>query len=142
MSKKVKLKTDDSSLFSRKLNIPIDGEVQISKKGVVLVSDDAADLLLARHNSFYSTDSKEKEKEDEDNDENDGDDEDQNDSEGDSETDEEKEKAIAEKAKDLEKFTLKQLIELAKNSQIPEEQYKSAKNSKKEMIKFLSNEME
>ena len=133
MSKKVKLNTDDESLFSRKLNIPVDGEVQISKKGVVLVSDEAADILTNGDSGFYSTEAKTQEPEQE---------EETAEETAEEETDEEKQKAIEEKAKDLEKFTLKQLIELAKNSEIPEDKFKSAKNSKKEMVKFLSNEME
>lgn len=148
---KMKLKTDKPELFGTKLNIPVDGEISISKSGIVIVSEEAASFLINNHDgSFYNPDEEVEDdqkddasddnKENEDNggqDDNSDDTDDENEDEEEDESDNEDE----DETTDLNTLELDELIQLAKDAGIKEPSYRKFKNDKDGMVKFLSEKL-
>lgn len=165
---KVKLKTDNAALFGTKLNIPVDGEISISKSGIIIVSEEASKFLLSSHDgSFYDPEQENEEddentsnksgkqekgkNDDEDGGEDDTDDDsdqdkDEEDNDEDEEQDDEEEESEDEDEEEdettnLESLELDELIQLAKDAGIKEPSYRKFKNDKDGMVKFLSERL-
>lgn len=60
MDKKIKIKSKSSALFGKKVNLPIDGEVEISTDGTLEVSEKCANLLVEKteHYSYVESETK------------------------------------------------------------------------------------
>lgn len=154
---KVKIKTKNVHVFGKKITLPIDGETKVSKDGTLKVSEDCAKLLSGHKNYIVdiededfdedldNVDSNIDNDDNLDNDDGDGD-EDEGDEDDDSEDEEEDEEEEDEEEEDeeidLNDLELPELIKLAKEAGIKEPSYRSVKNNKKKMVKFLSKRLE
>lgn len=124
---KVKLQTEKRSLFGKKLNIPIDGEVSISKSGMMIVSKEASELLLENYDGTIFNPNEEVEEQE------------VEEQEVESEKDETEDE---DESLDLESLSLKELIGVAKEADIKEPSYRKFKKDKEGMIKFLQKRLE
>ncbi len=149
MSKEI-LKTNNTGLFGKKLNLPYAGETQISENGEIEVETKVAELLITKYDGSFSrlgdievveeeevkepkkpkTEPKTEPKK-----------------EADKKLDvpvvpaaEVKENEEEEEEEDdLEALSLEELIELAKEAGFKEPTYRKFKTNKKLMIKFLND---
>ena len=103
--KKVVVK--QSAHHGKKLNVPVDGTVEVSKDGTVEVSDQAARHLLSIPDEFAEHESEQKKSED------------------------------TEEGDGLDSLELADLIEIAQKSEYDGEEYKKFLKNKKLMIIFL-----
>ena len=105
----MKIKAKNSKVFGIKLNVPVDGLIEIDANGVAEVSGKAAKMLVNGTNDWeYSKDS-----------EGDG-------NEGD------------EVLAGLKKMTLPQMIEMAKEAGYPESEYQKFAKKEKLMLAYLT----
>ena len=105
----MKIKAKNSKIFGIKLNVPVDGLIEIDANGVAEVSEKAANMLVNGTNDWeYSKDS-----------EGDG-------NEGD------------EVLAGLKKMTLPQMIEMAKEAGYPESEYQKFAKKEKLMLAYLT----
>lgn len=105
----MKIKAKNSKVFGIKLNVPVDGLIEIDANGVAEVSEKAANMLVNGTNDWeYSKDS-----------EDDG-------NEGD------------EVLAGLKKMTLPQMIEMAKEAGYPESEYQKFAKKEKLMLAYLT----
>ena len=104
----MKIKAKNSKVFGIKLNVPVDGLIEIDANGIAEVSGKAAKMLVNGTNDWeYSKDS-----------EGDG-------NEGD------------EVLAGLKKMTLPQMIEMAKEAGYPESEYQKFAKKEKLMLAYL-----
>ena len=103
------IKVKHTAHHGKKLNVPVDGHVDVSKDGTIEVSDEAANHLLTLESEFEEVAPKKVENEKK----NEGDDD------------------------GLNSLLLEDLVELAKTSGYEEKEYKKFAKNKKLMIVFL-----
>lgn len=147
MSKVVKLKVKNKNQWGKSLILPGIGETKVQEDGVMEVNEESiASLLLNNTDLFelvegngttvikelHPTEAK-KVVEDEESDEDTIED---SDIEDDNQDDESGEDEL-----ELEEKTLKELIEIAKEAEIPEEDYAKFQKNKKLMLAFLKKEL-
>lgn len=105
----MKIKAKNSKVFGIKLNIPVDGLIEIDANGVVEVSEKAANMLVNGTNDWeYSKDV-----------------------EGDG-------NEVDEVLEGLKKMTLPQMIEMAKEAGYPESEYQKFAKKEKLMLAYLT----
>lgn len=105
----MKIKAKNSKVFGIKLNVPVDGLIEIDANGVAEVSEKAANMLVNGTNDWeYSKDS-----------------------EGDG-------NEVDEVLAGLKKMTLPQMIEMAKEAGYPESEYQKFAKKEKLMLAYLT----
>lgn len=105
----MKIKAKNSKVFGIKLNVPVDGLIEIDANGVAEVSEKAANMLVNGTNDWeYSKDS-----------------------EGDG-------NEVDEVIAGLKKMTLPQMIEMAKEAGYPESEYQKFAKKEKLMLAYLT----
>ena len=105
----MKIKAKNSKVFGIKLNVPVDGLIEIDANGVAEVSEKAAKMLVNGTNDWEYF----------------------NDSEGDDGNE------VDEVISGLKKMTLAQMIDMAKEAGYPESEYQKFAKKEKLMLAYL-----
>ena len=105
-----KIKAKNLKIAGTKLNIPVDGIIDIDANGIASVSEKAARVLVNGTNDWEYFDDSEEETAD----------------------------AGKDLISNLKKMTIEQLIELAKEAGYPEEEYTKFANAKKNAAKLMA----
>lgn len=105
----MKIKAKNSKVFGIKLNVPVDGLIEIDANGVAEVSEKAAKMLVNGTNDWEYF----------------------NDSEGDDGNE------VDEVINGLKKMTLAQMINMAKEAGYPESEYQKFAKKEKLMLAYL-----
>lgn len=105
----MKIKAKNSKVFGIKLNVPVDGLIEIDVNGVAEVSEKAAKMLVNGTNDWEYF----------------------NDSEGDDGNE------VDEVISGLKKMTLAQMIDMAKEAGYPESEYQKFAKKEKLMLAYL-----
>ena len=146
MSKEQKLVVvlcKDNSLHGKKINMPMIGEVSIEEDGTLEVPVELASLLVNEDSPWDYKDAKVKKKTIvtdvlEDKDEDDIEDEEDVEDEKDTNVEGDEEDVDLKVIKEnLEKMTLKELVDMAEKAEYDVKEYKSFKTNKKLMVAFL-----
>lgn len=163
---KVKIKAKSTSMYGKKINLPIDGEVKIDENGILEVSSECANLLVEKTENYSFVEEKEattkkddKKKsetekskksettkksskkveeveEDEEETEDETSDEETRDDSDDSE-DEEEDEDVTYTKEDLNALEITDLIEILKEANISEDKYEKFKTKKGLLINFI-----
>jgi hypothetical protein len=131
----MKIVTEKQELKGTKLIVPIDGTINIDSNGIAEVSPKAAALLVKSISywAFFKEDNLRKKVEEDPDDKEPSEDDDNSEKKVEEDPDDESKKI----KENLESKTLKELLTLVGELNIPEQEYKNIKNSKKLMVAFL-----
>ena len=164
MAKVIKLKVKNPHYWGGKLNLPGVGETKVNKQGILELEEETLASLLLNNTDEYELvegngttvtkelhskkkkevvveeeDEDEEEEEDSDDDEDEDSEEEEDDSDDDDEEEEDEDEE--EEEEDLSTKTLKELIKIAEEAEIPEEDYAKFKSKKALMLNFLKKEL-
>ena len=161
---KVKIKAKSTSMYGKKINLPIDGEVKIDEKGILEVSSECANLLVEKTENYSfiedeqpaplkKDNTKKETKEDDDSkksskksktskkskkvEEVEETEEDDSSDESDDSDNEEDEEDVTYTKEDLNALEISDLIEILKEANISEDKYEKFKTKKGLLINFI-----